>query len=297
MTRLPLSALLGLLLATVSASAQTPAPAAPAPAPSLRVMSYNIRNSHAKDGENHWKFRQEIWTASVRAFDPDLLGTQEVLADQYEDLRRLLPDYTVAGVARDDGARAGEWAAIFWRTARFEQLGTGNFWLSETPEKVGSRSWDAACVRICTWVRLRDRVTGRAFVFANTHFDHVSALARVESARLMSERLPQLAEGGPVVVSGDFNCTEDGDAYATFTRPAAAGHLVFTDSFRAVHPVRGKDESSFSSFKGTIEGSRIDWILHTPQFQARAAEIVRPASGRYPSDHYPVTAVLEWKPQ
>ena len=296
MQRLILSALAAYLAAAVSSLAQKPALEVPPQPPTLRVMSFNIRNSAAHDGANHWKFRQEVVTATVRAFDPDLLGTQEVVADQYDDLQRIFPDYTMAGVARDDGARKGEWSAILFRTARFERLGGGDFWLSETPEKVGSISWNAACVRICTWVRLRDRVTGRAFLYANTHFDHQSAPARLQSARLMSERLPLLAEGGDVIVSGDFNCTEDDDAYAALLRAPAPGGKGLADSYRAVHPERSKEEASFHAFKSTTRGSRIDWILHGPAFHALSAEIVRSPGQPPASDHFPVTTVLRWNP-
>lgn len=269
---------------------------AESPLVKLRVMSFNIRYSAANDGDNSWKNRQELFTAAVRAFDPDLLGTQEVLADQYEDLQRLFPDYTAVGVARTDGARKGEWSAIFYRTARFESLASGTFWLSETPDVIGSKSWDAALERICTWARLRDRITGRVLLHANVHFDHVGTVARVRSAELLATRLPVLAENAPVILTGDFNDIEDGDAYRALLHPTAAHSLAFADSYREIHPVRSPDEATFHAFKGTIAGSRIDWILHTPHWKSISAEIIHPDGARYPSDHYPVTAVLEWKP-
>ena len=188
------------LLAAISTRAESPLV-------KLRVMSFNIRNSGARDGERNWKNRQELFSAAVRAFNPDLLGTQEVLADQYDDLHRMFPDYTMAGVAREDGKRKGEWAAILYWTDRFEVLASGNFWLSETPDVVGSKGWDAALARICTWVRLRDRITGRTFLQANVHFDHIGKVARVRSAELLVERLPRLAEDAPVILMGDFNDT------------------------------------------------------------------------------------------
>ena len=281
------------LVFTCTCLAEAPAQT---PGETLRVMSFNVRNSGAKDGPDAWKFRKARFADTVHTFGPDLLGTQEVLADQFDDLHAMFPEFTALGVARDDGARKGEWSAILYRTDRFEQLAVGNFWLSETPDTVGSRSWDAACVRICTWARLRDKKTGVAFLIANPHFDHRSELARVRSAELMSERLPQLSQGGPVIITGDFNCTEDDAAYASFTRPTAAGRVTLTDSFREAHPTRSPQEASFNGFKGTVQGSRIDWILHTPQMQTLTAEIVRPAEPPYPSDHYPVTATFRWLP-
>jgi len=268
-----------------SALAESPAP--------LRVMTFNIRNSNAKDGENHWQYRKELFAQTVRDFDPDLLGTQEVLADQYDALAALFPEYTAVGVARDDGKRAGEWAAIYFRKSRFEQVDAGNFWLSEKPEEVGSHSWDAALTRICTWARLRDRLSGKEILYANTHFDHKGEVARLESAKLLRNRLPKLAQGSPVILTGDFNCIEDDAPYRALTNSSDQGGALI-DSYRTAHPERAKDEASFNGFKVPTAGSRIDWILHSPNFKATAAEIVRPKSGRFASDHYPVTAILSF---
>jgi len=274
---------------TKSGAAQNPA--------FVRVMSFNVRNSKEKDGKNGWQYRKELFSETVRKFDPDILGLQEVLADQYDDFLKMFADYTMVGVARDDGARKGEWAALLFRKARFEQIDSGNFWLSETPDEVGSKSWNAACVRICTWAKLQDRITGSPVLIANTHFDHKSELARVQSAKLFFSRLPKLAPGAPVILIGDFNCDEDDDAYRTLVHSPLENGMVLSDSYREVHPERSPNEASFHGFKGGIVGSRIDWILHTPEFKATEAEIVRPAQGPYPSDHFPVTAVLEFKRQ
>jgi endonuclease/exonuclease/phosphatase family metal-dependent hydrolase len=274
-----------ILLAALRMALPTVAAAESARPEALRVMSFNARYSAAKDGDNGWAHRKESFAAAVRGFNPDLLGTQEVMADQFDDLGVMLPGFTAVGVARDDGARKGEWSAVLYRTERFEAVASGTFWLSERPEEVGSLSWDAACVSICTWARLRERATGRVLLFANTHFDHKSGAARVESARLLSAKLPELAAGAPVILTGDFNCTEDSAPYKTLT-------ATLRDSFRAVHPERGTDEATFHGFTGATKGSRIDWILHGPEFTPVTAEIVRPNGGRLPSDHYAVTAVL-----
>jgi endonuclease/exonuclease/phosphatase family metal-dependent hydrolase len=218
-----------------------------------------------------------------------------VLADQFDALGAMFPTHTAVGVARDDGKRDGEWAAIYYRASRFEALDSGNFWLSETPDEVGSRSWDAACTRICTWARLKDRVSGKEFLYANTHFDHKGGVARLESAKLIRKRLPLLAKGSPVILMGDFNCIEDDEPYRLLTSTNGEPGVLLIDSYRAVHPKREQDETSFHGFKGTVAGSRIDWILATPEFKATAAAIVHAGNGRLPSDHYPVTAVLAFE--
>ncbi|MBL9189702.1 MAG: endonuclease/exonuclease/phosphatase family protein [Opitutaceae bacterium] len=277
----------------VLALGHTASAAAPA---ELRVMSYNVRLSSANDGEDAWAKRIELFFAPIPAFAPDLIGFQEVLADQHDAIVARLGDLAFSGVARNDGKRSGEWSLVGYRRERFELLDSGTFWLSETPEVAGSKSWDAAITRICSWVRLRDRTSGRDFVFANTHFDHRGTIARLESAKLLSARLPKLAAGGPAILVGDFNINEDTPAYGEFVRPTAPGAIRWIDAYRAVHPVRSPEEASFNGFKGTVKGSRIDFVFHTDHFTARSATIDRMSrAGRYPSDHYPVTAVLRLK--
>ena len=259
-------------------------------------MSFNIRNSGAPDGHNGWSHRRQLFCTAVAAFGPDLLGLQEVLADQHDDVVAALPDYAFSGVGRDDGRADGERAMVAFATARFELLDAGHFWLSATPE-VPSVGWDAACVRICSWVRLRDRSNGRALTFADTHWDHVGTAARRNAAGLIKRRLPAVSAGGPVILVGDFNSNEDDDWVQKLLHADRPGDVQLTDSYREVHPVRSADEASFHGFEGGTAGSRIDFILHGPEFGATAAGIDRAAGpdGRYPSDHYAVTAVLAWR--
>ncbi len=268
------------------------------PAPDLlRVMTFNVRNSAADDGANHWKSRKELFKETVRKFDPDLLGLQEVLADQHDEIAAMLPDYTMVGVARDDGVRKGEWSAILYRTARFEHRRSGDFWLSESPGEPGKKAWDAACVRICTWSALKDRVTGKELLHANTHFDHQGRQAQINSSALILDQLSRLGgENAAVILTGDFNCTETDEAYHVLTRPSSSAGLRLIDSYRVVHPVQSPDEATFHGFKGKTTGSRIDWILHTGHFQPLSASIIRNTSERPASDHYPVTTVLKRAP-
>jgi endonuclease/exonuclease/phosphatase family metal-dependent hydrolase len=283
-----------LLVLSFRAFAETTPGSVPAQDRTLKVMTFNIRNSSAKDGANHWTHRKDLFVSTIRTFDPDLLGLQEVLADQYDDLHTALPDYTPIGVAREDGVRKGEWAEIMYRTSRFDQIDSGNFWLSEQPEAVGSKGWDASYVRICTWVRLRDHVTGKELLHANTHFDNNGKVARVKSAELIDQRLPALSKGAPIILTGDFNSSEDSEAYKALLHPQEKSENQLFDSYREIHPERSSEEASFHGFKGTILGSRIDWILHTQAFKPFAAEIVRSAPGeRFASDHYAVTAIFK----
>ncbi len=280
--------------AAAALAAQSSAAAHP-----LRVMSFNIRYGTAPDGENAWEHRQDLLVETILAFDPDLLGTQECLQSQAEFLQARLPGRGFVGVGRDDGRQAGEMAAIFYRAERFEKLAEGYFWLSETPDLVASKSWDAALTRIVSWVRLLDESSGREFVFFNTHFDHMGQVARRESAALLAQKARQIAGDLPILLTGDFNADADPIIDGPYrvllgvSGPASEAWVRFTDSYRTIHPRRAKDECTFNSFTGDTAGPRIDWILTSPGWKVLQADIDRTQrDGRYPSDHFPVTAVV-----
>lgn len=285
------------LLAHAAASAGEP----------FTVMSFNLRGDFdggvATDKPTGWlrndgDHRRELALRLVREADPDLLGVQEAYRNQVEELDAALPGHAVVGVGRDDGAGAGEHSCLYYRTARFDLVDSGTFWLSKTPDQPGAYP-GAACPRIATWAVLRDNEAddkkrgGRELLVLNTHWDHVSAEARRYSAELIRQRLAELAGDRQAVVMGDLNVTEEQAPIATLL---GEGPRRLVDSFREVHPERGENERSYHDFRGGEAGSRIDYIVHTTGLRATDAVIVRTAyEGRYPSDHYPVTATLEWK--
>jgi endonuclease/exonuclease/phosphatase family metal-dependent hydrolase len=261
--------------------------------PPFRLMSFNVRTSTAADGPDAWPLRKNILIETIERFQPTLIGFQEVREDQHDEIIARMPDYAFSGVARDDGKRKGEWSLIGFRKERFSAQNHGDFWLSEQPEVPGSKSWDAALTRICSWVRLRETATGREYVFANTHFDHRGVIARREASRVLSEQLAKIAAGVPAILTGDLNIKEDNPAYAVLVQPTLPGAIRWIDSYREIYPQRATDEASFHGFKGTLAGSRIDFIFHTADFKATASAIDRfSKGGRYPSDHYAVTAIL-----
>ncbi|MCX7818010.1 MAG: alpha-L-fucosidase [Kiritimatiellae bacterium] len=262
----------------------------------IRVMSFNIRYGTAPDGLHAWTNRQELLIETIRTADPDLLGTQETLAFQRDALATALPEHEPFGAGRDDGGDRGEMCAVFVRRTRFERLAGGHFWLSETPEVPGSRSWDSSLPRMVTWVRLRDRLDPLAppLLFCNTHFDHRGARARLESARRLREFVEREGRGLRVIVTGDFNAGEDDPPYAALFGDTAAAPSPLVDVYRAAHPVRQPDEGTFNGFRpDQVAGPRIDWIAASRGARVLEAQIVRRSQrGRVPSDHWPVVAQI-----
>jgi endonuclease/exonuclease/phosphatase family metal-dependent hydrolase len=281
------------LLLAVQVSAQQTAVREP-----LSIMSFNIRYGTAKDGDNHWSLRKDMLFDVVRERDADLVGLQEALAFQIDELIAAVPGYAVIGVGRDDAAKAGEFSAILFRGDRFRVADAGTFWFSDTPEVPGSKTWGNNITRICTWARFIDR-DGRGFYHYNLHLDHESQPSRERSAALLRQRIDARAHpADPVVVTGDFNVGEKNPALAALTAPAATGAAAFLiDTFRVLHP----DETvvgTFTGFKfGETAGDKIDYVLVQPGAEVLSAEIVRISrNDRYPSDHFPVVARVRLAP-
>lgn len=262
----------------------------------IKVMSFNVRYGTAKDGENHWDKRKDFLADTIKAFGPDLLGTQETLGFQRDFLGEKLPGYDVLGVGRDDGKEKGEMMAVYWRKERFEKVAGGHFWLSETPNVAGSKSWDSSLPRMVTWVRLKDKLKpdAKPVLFVNTHFDHMGKVARLESAKLIRDRIGALGKDCSVILTGDFNSGEGSDPYKTLFDLRDKDESPVVDSFRVAHPKREAEEGTSSGFKaGASKGSRIDWIGVSRDWKVIAAGIDRTErNGRTPSDHFPVTAQI-----
>jgi endonuclease/exonuclease/phosphatase family metal-dependent hydrolase len=270
----------------------------PRTAHELRVMTFNLRVRTFLDGPNIWDWRRDSLVQRVRSFDPDLLGTQEGLDSMETFLREQLGEYTFSGAGRSDGKQRGEMCGAFFKTARFEQLNGGHFWLSPTPEKPGSRGWGEIFPRMVTWVKLRPRDGSAPFCWFNTHFDAFSGRVRAKSATLLRDRMIHIAGAMPCVVTGDFNTGPGSAPYRTLlaeqTPPASSLH----DVFRVAHPVATRKEGTVHFFTGWRGGPRMDWILASTHFQTIDAEIDRTRGPRgFPSDHFPMTARLRGLPQ
>ena len=250
----------------------------------LRVATYNLRYNNAGDGADAWPNRKEMVKNLVQHYDFDVFGVQEGLRGQLTDVAEL-PAYAFVGRGRDDGKEAGEHSAIFYKKARLALLQTGDFWLSQTPDRP-SKGWDATCCnRLCTWARFRDLQSGQVFFFFSVHFDHEGVEARRQSGQLMVQKIKEIAQGAPVVCVGDLNSTPDteqvktlqsalGDAYLLTQKPAYGPVGTFND-FDLTAPMRDRIDYIFVSSGSTV----LNYAVLTDSLR-----------GHYPSDHFPVTA-------
>ena len=280
--------ILYILILVLTAPAHAQEPAVP-PDLALEVMSFNLRYGTAKDGRDSWVHRRPRVRALIEAESPDLIGTQEGLRFQLDELGTDLPAYGELGRARADGEERGEYSAILYRTDRLEALKGGTFWFSDSPEVPGSTSWGNRLPRICTWARFRDLRTGDAFYLYNAHLDHESPESRRRSAELLAERIQERDPKDPVLVTGDLNAGPASPPVGTLGK-------VVRDTWTVVH---GPEEGggTFHGFRGGREGERIDYVFAGPAWQVMGVFIIRARyAGGWPSDHYPVTARVRPRP-
>ena len=277
-----------LMCAACGGGSRVRATTPPAAAATLDVMTFNIRYAHTQPPDL-WPDRLPAITELVERRRPDVIGTQEGLYHQLRDLESSLPDYRWIGMGRDGGSR-GEFMAIFYRRERLEPIAYDNYWLSDTPEIAGSRTWGNNYPRMVTWVRFRDRANGGEFLFVNTHLDHEVQRSRERSVDLVLDRLASAPAELPVILLGDFNA----GAGANPIYDVLTGRGRFTDSWVSVG--NADTLGTFHGFKGIPAARgvrRIDWILLRGPVTALSSEIVTDARGsQLPSDHFPVVARL-----
>lgn len=261
----------------------------------IKWATMNIRLDTPVDSMNNWKYRKDAVAEFIKEQDIDIIGMQEVLHKQLKDLKKRLPEYAEVGVGRENGAKKGEYAPLFFKKDKFEVLDSNTFWLSQYPDSVGFIGWDGACTRIATWVKLKDKKSGKIFMAVNTHFDHVGVEARKKGALLIIDKIKEIVGDKPAVLTGDFNVNNKSEAYNTITQNS----FVLKDAFQSTENKSGVDYT-FHDF-GRIEKSKcemIDFIFVTPQIKVNSVFIPEePVKGKgvtFLSDHNPQIAELEF---
>jgi endonuclease/exonuclease/phosphatase family metal-dependent hydrolase len=254
----------------------------------LRVMSFNVRYPNPGDGEDVWEKRRDLLVATIRRERPDVFGTQELFFIQGEYIVSKLPGYGWFGVSRR-GNREDEHMGVFYSKERLRVVESGNYWLSETPEKPGSSSWNMSLPRMVTWGLFALQPGGGRFYFLNTHYPHrgEDGEARRQCSLVIKKRVEALPRGIPIVMTGDFNTDLDTPPYKVFED-------LLQDAWKLA-PAKAGPRGTFHGFKGgASRNDRIDWILfRAPWKVIEAATVTFESGGRYPSDHYPVTAVFD----
>ena len=256
----------------------------------LKVMTYNIRLSLESDKENSWNNRKDDALALMSYYHPDYFGVQEAIPQQMIDIKTNLKDYDFVGVGRDDGKNQGEYSAIFYDKNKLEVTKSGTFWLSETPEKP-SKGWDAAYNRVCTYAFFKIKNTGKQFLAMNLHFDHVGDVARVNSAKLILEKIKELnPKNLPLTLAGDFNLTDGSEPIKIISKS-------LTDSYYNSQKPHYGPKGTWQNFDiNTPSTERLDYVF-VKGFDVLSNRTIndRRENLLYPSDHFPVLTEISFK--
>lgn len=256
----------------------------------IKVMSFNIRFENPSDGKHNWPYRKHLLGEIIHQFSPHLLGTQEGRRPQLLELAKLLPEWRLADQHR-------EWISdrmyptIFYHPKFIEVMESGDIWLSQTPSVVASKSFDSVFPRLCTWIKGRFIETKQAFIYINTHLDHLKAETRIEQTKVLIQEVKKLLkDSNPfIILSGDFNDHPNGAVYKN----------IFSSFPQLYDPwvyKKQAEETSFHKFKPEFllepsKGKRIDWIFVSSQFKTNSIELDKTSKGQlFPSDHFPVKA-------
>jgi len=256
----------------------------------MNVISFNIRYNTPNDGENAWPYRTEMVTDLLKFHNADIFGLQEALHGQIQDVQKNMKDYDWFGVGRDDGKKAGEFSPVFYNKSKFKLLNHGTFWLSETPDKP-STGWDAALNRIVTWGIFESKETGEEFMVFNTHFDHRGNKARENSAILIRKKIEEMVPAGtPVILTGDFNLTPD-------QKPIILLKEYLDDSYDVTQEPPYGPVGTYNGFNLDSDlNRRIDYIFVKGDLEVlKYAALSEIKDKRFPSDHLPVFAKIQFK--
>ena len=267
------------------------------------AMSFNLRNMRARDGDDGWEHRVEAVGRAIHLATPDILGTQEGYMPQIESLKSMLPEYGCVATGRDNGADEGETCALFYLHSRWKLLSSGTFWFSETPHVAGSHHWTHHLRRICTWATLEDNASGWPVTVCCVHLDHESVSARANSIDMLMEPwqfMPGAPATGTSIVMGDFNMTPDDTDLNRLLAPKTGWNDSWIKACSGTTLSSSAHDGTFHDFTGRTDMGRIDYILTRGGIKTRTARIWNQrdsATGRFASDHFPISAELELLPE
>lgn len=248
---------------------------------SVSIATFNMRCDVPEgDPSNNWQNRLPRIAQYITSQNIDVVASQELVGNQDSSLLRVLPQY--GEVRATDGVNA-----IFYRKERVEVLSHGCFSLSEQPDSIGKKGWDAAYPRLALWAVMKMRSSGRQFVVLNTHLDHIGAVNRSEGAKLIVKRLATIAQGLPVAVTGDFNTDDRGEAYAELTA------TILVDAYKVAKRKEGVAYTWHNYGRMPMnERIKIDFVLVSRGITVSRCSIPREAEGAMLSDHNPLVATI-----
>ncbi|MCF8259252.1 MAG: endonuclease/exonuclease/phosphatase family protein [Melioribacteraceae bacterium] len=253
-----------------------------------QIISFNIRYGSADDGDNSWEFRKSILFEYLKSRNVDIIGAQEVLDFQIDEILEQLPNMDYVGVGREDGKNSGEYSPIFYNKNKFKLMDGNTFWFSDTPDVVASKSWGNNYTRICTWAKFKTPKGEESIFVFNVHLDHESQNSREKSVDLLITKISEIAGVNPVIITGDFNAGESNPAILNMKNN-------FVDTYRIKNP-KTEVVGTFNEWIGEDSKEKLDYVFVNNRLSVAEAAINKfNRNGKYPSDHFPVSASVKIK--
>ena len=253
---------------------------------SFNVMTYNILGDMNKSGRPSDARIRMVKT--ILNNDVDVLGTQE---DGSEHSKYFVENLKKYDIYRGY-AESGDY--IYWRKDKFDSLAEGYYFLSDTPEQRSKYS-DSNQYRTMTYVILKEKQTGKQFLFVNTHLDYRSSEeTRVKQIDVLAALIKKVNKDNlPLVVLGDFNTTMDTGGSAVVNFLWKNPNINLTSK---VAESKGDKGPTLIEGKFTLRHPYVfDYIFVTPDlvYTKYYTVVNNIFNGKYPSDHLPVLAQIE----
>ena len=251
----------------------------------LKIITSNIRFSNPNDGIHDWPNRLPLLTSIYQNFGPDILATQEGRQIQLKELDEKLPHLELIDSHRT-WIDERMYPCLFVNSQTISVERSGDIWLSQTPDIPGSKSFDSAFPRLCTWAEVTMKATNMKLMIVNTHLDHILSSTRSNQVQVLIDQIKKISNR-PLMIVGDFN-----------ESPLTEIKKNLINAFGLKDPWDEKnypEETSHHSFNGVeaTNGDRIDWILMPENFECESLLMdKRSFENIYPSDHYPMLATV-----
>ncbi len=257
----------------------------------VRVMTCNVRRKGTEKKEEYrWENRKEALIELFVQKELDIIGLQEPVEEQVDDIAEKLDQYAWVGDPRGTVwiVDSNEFNPIFYNKERFSKEDAGTFYVTKP---WWNFLWATVSYlpRICTWVLLQDLEQKKCFYVYNTHLDNASDKARKQGLIAIFEAIAKQAKKHPIILLGDLNMeiTEE------FAKLLAEHNLKNAqDVAKEKGPSKGThklwDENSAQAQE------QIDYIfVSDDNFVVEKYEII--TTEKVLSDHRPIMADLELK--
>ena len=248
----------------------------------VKVIDFNIRNCNEDECGSIIERAPRLKKITA-PYDADVLGFQEYTPLWEDSIKKyFLNEYEIYNQYRSEGPFY-EGTPILWKKDKFDMLNKGCFWLSDTPSVMSGGYDTYGCNRVCLYVTLKEKQSGKTFTYMNTHFGFGDE-NQVKSAKLIKKYASKVSNY-PTIITGDFNMEQSSSGYLEFVKDMFdANTLTVNDRRDTFHGYLLPDAKPM----------HIDYCFIDNKTKALNFKIIDELDdGKFPSDHYGLYIELE----